>query len=93
MPSAVRLFIHSTTIERLLCARDTAGKAAVTGMMSIYREQRAYVTGSALVKGSEMSGCLSEQKQQLFRPRSWVECERQCLEGPEVRQELDLAGL
>lgn len=51
MPSAVRLFIHSTTIECLLCARDTAGKAAVTGMMSIYREQRAYVTGKCPGQG------------------------------------------
>lgn len=40
-----------------------------------------------------MFGCLSKQKQQLFRPRSWVECESQCWEGPEVREELDLAGL
>lgn len=51
MPSAVGLFIHSTTIECLLCARDTAGKAAVTGMMSIYREQRAYVMGNSPGQG------------------------------------------
>lgn len=51
MPRAVGLFIQSTTIECLLCARDTAGKAAVTGMMSIYREQRAYVMGNCPGQG------------------------------------------
>lgn len=51
MPSAVGLFIHSTTIECLLCARDTAGEAAITGMMSMYSMQRAYMMGTRIGQG------------------------------------------
>ena len=84
MPSGLGLFMHSTTIECLLCARHTAGDAVMQGL---FAECQRHKSGQRV--GEEV-GCISRHEKELSRPGSRAECPRLCWEGPEGSGEPDL---